>query len=430
MKSTKRYDEANLHIAFYNSKGVIYDAPSNTLYRVSEETAKKLLEMQQGSYDHFATQIDSLFVKRETTTLHHSCWWNEKRITKLTFNITSRCNLRCKYCYANYGEYSGYETHDLQPPEAITCISELIKMGVNHIGTVQFFGGEPLLGIQTISAICCYFQDLYIAKQLDCVPTYTMITNCVALSNYAIDVIKKYNIKLTVSLDGPPHIHNAQRVFENGVGSYDCVSANLKKIRSQVLALEATYTNNHVLNNMSYEDLEHFFLDTFGITKEKISIVPVTGMPSLEVAPSKLHTMSNGYELTSDDTYLMAAINKEMQSDLFCTTGYRSLCIMPNGDIYPCHMYASERKYCLGNIYNGLDPTVMSAQLKRLPLGDKNNQNCAMCWARKICHICPAKTVISDQKEEDIVNPASCGRRRKMFERKLLQLVYSGEHHE
>lgn len=55
---------------------------------------------------------------------------------------------------------------------------------------------------------------------------FTAITNCV-LENEKISSLKrKYNIRLTVGLDGPESIHDLQRVFPNGEGMYKSVFSN------------------------------------------------------------------------------------------------------------------------------------------------------------------------------------------------------------
>ncbi len=69
---------------------------------------------------------------------------------------------------------------------------------------------------------------------------------------------------------------------------------------------------------------------------------------------------------------------------------------MPNGDVYPCHMYATNRDYCLENILKKFDFSYIKNRLNTLPLGNKlTREDSSICWARKICHLCPAKTIIS-----------------------------------
>lgn len=96
---------------------------------------------------------------------------------------------------------------------------------------------------------------------------------------------------------------------------------------------------------------------------------------------------------------------------------------MPNGDIYPCHMYAVDRNYCLGTIINELNFHNIKQQLDNLPLKNKNNYiECQSCWARKFCHLCPANTLISS--EEVAINEDVCNKRRRHYEKMLLKSIF------
>lgn len=62
----------------------------------------------------------------------------------------------------------------------------------------------------------------------------------------------------------------------------------------------------------------------------------------------------------------------------------------------PCHMYATNRDYCLENILKKFDFSYIKNRLDTLPLGNKlTREDSSICWARKICHLCPANTIIS-----------------------------------
>lgn len=63
-----------------------------------------------------------------------------------------------------------------------------------------------------------------------------------------------------------------------------------------------------------------------------------------------------------------------------------------------------------------LDFSYMQNRLNTLPLGIKyTRENCNKCWARKICHLCPANTLISAQTENDIINEFACDFRKKVL---------------
>ena len=425
MVNERRYNEKNVHVFSYGDKGFIYDVPTNTLYKVSSEVAKKVFRIQCDTYDVFKTIMEEKLHDKKETAPVHNCWWENKEISKIVLNVTSRCNLRCKYCYANYGSFSEYPVHDMSADEIKGYIKRLIDVGVRHIGTIQFFGGEPLLGIEAIIAACEFINSLHKEGKIDSIPKYTMITNCIPNNDLINSTLKKYDIRLTVSIDGPKEIHDFQRVFPNGEGTYDILCANMKKLKSQIDALEVTYSKNHIENEISIDDLKCNLNKQFDIPKTNILVMPVTGSFDLGIPIDFRIEDFQDNSFTVEDTYVISAFCREYQSDLFCNAGYTSLCIMPNGDLYPCHLYAMDRKYYLGNMKEDFSLPNYEQKLNNLPLGNKKNHiDCCSCWARKICHFCPAKICVSEKTEKDLISKPVCESRRNMIEKKIIEAIY------
>ena len=349
----KRYDKNNTHIMCLDNVGLIYDVPTNTILKTSSEIANELKLLQERYDTNLELSMDKKLKDKNLTTPRHSFWWEKKILNKLTLNITSRCNLRCKYCYANFGTYSEYSLDDMSPVDAIKYIDSIIDIGISHIDYIQFFGGEPLLAINTVEAVCKHFTELYEQQKIDSIPVFKMISNFVFNNQLIYDVISKYNIRVTVSIDGSEKIHNMQRVFPNGNGSYNIIEKNIEVLKNNVVGIEATYTKNHIENNISFKQLSKYLSNKFNLPESSIMIVPVTGNEELEVPKDSKLLQDRNDGLIAEDANILFAYYPEKQTDMFCSAGFNSLCIMPNGDIYPCHMYATNRAYCLGNISDG-----------------------------------------------------------------------------
>ena len=96
---------------------------------------------------------------------------------------------------------------------------------------------------------------------------------------------------------------------------------------------------------------------------------------------------------------------------------------MPDGEVYPCHMYQVNPDYCLGNL-NDFDETatVLGEKLENLLHVNKFNMDqCIHCWARNICHMCPAKAQLSHIDLYDLLTEKECSKRKKRYEAILLQ---------
>lgn len=207
--------------------------------------------------------------------------------THIVFEVTERCNLKCKYC--GYGEY--YTTHgvraskDLNFSKAKLLIDYLYQYwnSPNNLSygkkiTISFYGGEPLLNLPLIQQIVEYSQQLKLNRNSF---TYSITTNGTLLDKY-IDFLVKWNFSIFVSLDGDQK-HNAFRVFKNGKESFQKVFDNLSAIRNNYPAFfrDNVHFNSVFHKKSSFLEVSLFFknkldksaqflmLNTFGVSNEK-----------------------------------------------------------------------------------------------------------------------------------------------------------------
>jgi uncharacterized protein len=91
----------------------------------------------------------------------------------------------------------------------------------------SFFGGEPLLCFNLIRQ----FTDIINAKagQLKRQVRLNMTTNATLLDDPVLSWIKENRVDLCISIDGPEEIHNANRLYPNGQGSYTNVHRRLRR---------------------------------------------------------------------------------------------------------------------------------------------------------------------------------------------------------
>ncbi|WP_315263390.1 radical SAM peptide maturase [Tannerella forsythia] len=153
----------------------------------------------------------------------------------LTFEVTDKCNLRCRYCA--YGDmYSGYDerkSKNMSFETAKHLLDYLFNRWENSISiseerniAVGFYGGEPLMNFKLIQKIV-----EYISKNLPSSINvmYNMTTNALLLDRH-IDYLIKHNFKLLVRLDGAEE-DNCERVTPKNKNSFSIIYRNLKNIQ-------------------------------------------------------------------------------------------------------------------------------------------------------------------------------------------------------
>lgn len=153
-------------------------------------------------------------------------------VNMITLELTERCNLRCKYCiYQDFNEgYRGYGERDMTIETARHAIDLLVKHSADVEPEkkliVTFYGGEPLLKFDLIKQCVEYAES----KKVDHEWLFAITTNCTMLTDEKIQYFAEKGFTLTASIDGYKEIHDANRVYPNGDGSFEIALKNLEKL--------------------------------------------------------------------------------------------------------------------------------------------------------------------------------------------------------
>ena len=234
---------ADIHIIEGTDKSIIYHIPTNTILKVDSSVAKQFYSELSYDKECDISENTKLIIQKiqqnEFLGTSHSSWMETHVLGKLTLVVATSCNLRCKYCYAEGGVYSGYDEQLLTAEEGKDIIDYYLAKGVKLIKTIMFFGGEPLLALESINEICNYVEQLVKNRKLEIIPSFKIVTNLTHIPKNFETVLNMHNIQLTVSIDGPKKIHDLQRVDMCNCGTFDEVSKNILRYKKYIAALES-----------------------------------------------------------------------------------------------------------------------------------------------------------------------------------------------
>lgn len=160
-----------------------------------------------------------------------------QHLRQLVFEVTDRCNLKCKYC--GYGEL--YCSYDERKSRDISLIKakglldylagfwrELYTDIDPHRVSIGFYGGEPLLNVPFIKEIQNHISENYSGFVI---PEYNMTTNAMLLDRY-MDYLVENNFSLLISLDGDEE-GQSYRVDHRGRNSFSTVIRNVFLLRDK-----------------------------------------------------------------------------------------------------------------------------------------------------------------------------------------------------
>ena len=316
-------------------------------------------------------------------------------VKALCLHIAHDCNLACKYCFAEEGEYHGRRA--LMSYEVGKQALDFLVASSGHRRNleVDFFGGEPLMNFEVVKQLVTYGREL--EKTHDKKFRFTLTTNGVLLNDEIAEFCNREMGNVVLSLDGRKEVHDKMRPFRSGKGSYDWIVPRFQKfVESRKAAgkqyyIRGTFTHH----NLDFaKDIMHFADLGF----DQLSMEPVVAPPEEDYAirPEDVPVICRQYDELAQE---MLRREKEGKGFTFfhfmidltggpcvykrlsgCGSGTEYLAVTPWGDLYPCHQFVGNEDFCLGNVRDGIVRTDIVNEFK-----------CCNVYAREACRNCFAK---------------------------------------
>jgi uncharacterized protein len=327
----------------------------------------------------------------------------------LAIFVTTKCNLRCAYCYARGGDSEKTISRDIWRPAMDHFFSTLntdTDQGRSNRKSVKLAihgGGEATVEFATLKEIVAEFCGRASAAGLR--PSVGMGTNGTYDDSVQRWIIKN-NISVNISLDGPRNIQNRLRPFRSGQPSYDVVVRNLQALvqTGRRVSVRATVTNES-LKTME-ETIE--LAKQLGIASVHFEPVSLTGRcittalarPYAEQFTEKfLKCFLLGLEHDVDVKYSGMRCFKRYHQR-FCGACGQNFCITPDGNITACFEVLDSNDLAASEFFIGkVDPVQGQVVLDQVRIEQlklrvtANMEACKSCFLRYHCAgDCPVKS--------------------------------------
>ena len=405
---------------------LVYDLVDDNRLRSKEELvadfgAKYGADVVEEAYEELQELVaeGSLYTEDQYEDIAHSSMDDRDYIKAVCLNIIHACNLRCKYCFADEGEYNGHKGK-MSLETAKKAIDYVVKRsGPRKNIEIDLFGGEPTMMMDTIKEIIAYARENE-AKWNKRI-RFTMTTNATLLTDEMMDYMDKELENIILSIDGRKEVNDKVRIRFDGKGSYDQILPNIKKMvakrdKTKAHTVRGTFTRE---NLDFYEDVKMMVDEGF----REISIEPVVledGHP-LALRKEDLPKIFESYDKLYDELVQKKAEGKEFNFYHFkvdlnggpcvykrisgCGAGFEYVAITPQGEVYPCHQFVGKEEYKLGSIYDDSYNADLGMSFKKAHI--YNKPKCRNCWARFYCSGgCQANNIAFNN---DINNPYDIG---------------------
>lgn len=318
----------------------------------------------------------------------------------LTIAPTLNCNFKCTYCYeeraARQVLFMNKETSD----NVINFIRHQIG-GPNASVFISWYGGEPLLAMNTIYYISQELKKLY-GNRLNA----SITTNGFLLTEKVAKMLQESNVtSAQITVDGLKETHDERRPFIGGnVSSFDTIINNIKHNAKYLRRIDIRAN----IDKQNEEEIPLLFEYLRGILPNNVYYYA-----------SRTRLESPGTSFPKEYYY-----KQEEYADFMCknpgfnallNVGYgcgatnpRSYVIDPRGDLFKCWHEVGQPEKKVGDVFNGI--TNWDRNMRWLSYGtDMLSNRCKQCSLVGLCFggLCPYRVAFpAETFDKEICIPA------------------------
>ena len=342
------------------------------------------------------TEGGQLFVKDTYECMIEEVKKRKTVVKALCLHIAHDCNLACRYCFAEEGEYHGRRALMSYEVGKKALDFLIANSGSRRNLEVDFFGGEPLMNWKVVKDLVKYGREQ--EKLHNKKFRFTLTTNGVLLNDEVMEFCNKEMGNVVLSVDGRKEVHDYMRPFRKGAGSYDLIMPKFQKFaesRNQdKYYVRGTFTHHNL-------DFSKDVLHLADLGFKQISVEPVVAADTEEYA---IREEDIPQIMEEYDTLAKEMIKREKEGKGFnffhfmidltggpcvykrlsgCGSGTEYLAVTPWGDFYPCHQFVGEEQYLMGNVDAGIVKPEIQKEFGGCNVYTK--KDCRNCFARFYC---------------------------------------------
>jgi len=297
----------------------------------------------------------------------------------LMINLTTKCNLKCVYCYADDSTQKTLKLKD-----AIDGIEQYNTALISPLRAIHFFGGEPLLEIETLMSIVSYCKKKHPKTAM------AVSTNGILLNEKILRYFKKEGILVYVSWDGD----GGYRIDTNGVNSSKNVYLKIRDaavILKHNLWVRITVTPDiddivKQIKEMNKINVRQFRIKDVALGEGHLTKSDLAKRKKMyeRLAEYYLQQYKDNDPIKIEErgvgfTTILEDLNDKMPRHRGCECGISKVTLSADGVYIPCSRYIAQ-KHVLGDIKTGYcQNKSMKYRKASSPLG------CVNCIAKSIC---------------------------------------------
>lgn len=325
---------------------------------------------------------------------------------RLSLLSTDACNLRCRYCYVRNKDHSPTLMTVDTARRTVDYFFRLTgRQGDER--ELHFHGGEPLLNLPAVFAAADRALELQ-GEEFSAGLSLSLTTNGVLLDEEAARQFAKRGVRISVSLDGPPDVHDVYRRSKEGQGSCEQARRAIELLRAEGVDVQIACTlTPEVLS--SWDRVVSYFVDEVGVDSVIIGTLLLSSSGEKGMSSEMSEGRSAGAAIRSvigaaeknrfEDIDILPRIRAFSKKRVYlksCAATGGQMAVDPAGNIGPCHGLLGESRYFPRNVFRDYDEDIGANEMfvewsRRSPL---RFPVCRRCPAIGICGGgCPASAL-------------------------------------
>lgn len=341
------------------------------------------------------------------------------QLSELVLNISEGCNLTCDYCFANEGLYSAESPSWMSEEHAYQYTLQILE-DQPTLSRIKLFGGEPFMNIPALTGFVKALEE-YTMKHPHRRDEISVgcVTNLTIYSPRIVDLIKRARIRVTASIDGPQDIHDTNRRFRNGKGSFARICAvadRYKDVGVVIDGVECVYSTIHQRSGLTMIGLHDYIVSVFN--PRRVILTPLqAAFPDSDdrqvafsgwIRETSLEYLRECVRRKEEHVSYRAVVEDQLavlfgpkSSHGWCALGASTCTITADGNVLPCYTLLNKKEnWSMGKMRKGsfVPSERRSAILRELQTARPMlSENCVGCEIREVCRGCPG--AVYSQKE-------------------------------
>jgi uncharacterized protein len=311
----------------------------------------------------------------------------------LTLHLTTRCPLRCDYCYVRPDTVA---PRDMSLDTAVLAIELAARRSPDQCGVV-FFGGEPLLLAARIREIVAWCR-----RRETRLPTrfhFKVTTNGIPLDDAFLEFAVAEDVFIALSLDGLAAAHDAHRVTEDREPTHAIIAGRARALLARRPYAPVMMTVAPDTVHLYAASVAHLLDLGFRYVIASLDYAGSWSDRALRTLRHEYWTLAGLYEAWTrqERKFYFSPFEVKLASHIHggdyarerCELGLRQISVAPDGLLYPCVQFArdgSDTTFSIGDVRAGFDEEKRSAFAA---VAAADHEACRACAIEARCnHTC------------------------------------------